>query len=42
MSVPEPPPGFAIGHWTAAEARTGCTVILPPAGTRADGGRARR
>ena len=35
MSVPEPPPGFAIGHWTAAEARTGCTVILPPAGTRA-------
>ncbi len=30
-----PPPGFAIGHWTAAEARTGCTVILPPPRTRA-------
>ncbi len=32
---PPLPPGFAIGHWTAAEAPTGCTVILPPAGTRA-------
>lgn len=30
-----PPAGFAIGHWTAPEARTGCTVVLPPAGTRA-------
>ena len=30
-----PCPGFAVGHWTAAEARTGCTVILPPPGTRA-------
>ena len=29
-SVPAPPPGFAIGHWTDAEAETGCTVILPP------------
>jgi len=36
MSGPRPlPPGFAVGHWTAAEARTGCTVILPPAGARA-------
>ena len=24
------PVGFAIGHWTDAEARTGCTVILCP------------
>ncbi len=32
---PPPPPGFAIGHWTAPTAPTGCTVILPPAGTRA-------
>lgn len=29
------PEGFAVGHWTAEEARTGCTVILPPAGARA-------
>ena len=28
------PPGFRVGHWTDPEARTGCTVILPPAGTR--------
>ena len=35
MSVPAPPAGFAIGHWTASGAPTGCTVILPPAGTRA-------
>jgi L-aminopeptidase/D-esterase-like protein len=28
------PAGFAIGHWTDAEAQTGCTVILPPAGSR--------
>ena len=36
MSDPLPQPaGFAIGHWTAEEARTGCTVVLPPAGTRA-------
>ena len=34
--VPQPPPdGFAIGHWTAPDAPTGCTVVLPPAGTRA-------
>ncbi len=30
-----PPDGFAIGHWTAPEAQTGCTVILPPPGARA-------
>jgi L-aminopeptidase/D-esterase-like protein len=35
MSEVPPPHGFAIGHWTAAEAPTGCTVVLPPAGTRA-------
>jgi L-aminopeptidase/D-esterase-like protein len=28
-----PPPRFRIGHWTDAEARTGCTVVIPPAGT---------
>ncbi len=33
MSLPPPPEGFAIGHWTGAA--TGCTVILPPAGARA-------
>jgi len=25
-------PGFRVGHWTDSEARTGCTVILPPRG----------
>jgi L-aminopeptidase/D-esterase-like protein len=28
------PDGFRIGHWTDPDARTGCTVILPPSGTR--------
>lgn len=28
------PPGFRVGHWTDPGARTGCTVILPPPGTR--------
>ena len=28
------PAGFRVGHWTDPEARTGCTVILPPPGTR--------
>jgi L-aminopeptidase/D-esterase-like protein len=32
---PPPPAGFAIGHWTAPTAPTGCTVVLPPPGTRA-------
>lgn len=35
MSPPEPPAGFEIGHWQAPAAPTGCTVILPPPGTRA-------
>jgi len=26
-------PGIRVGHWTDAEALTGCTVILPPPGT---------
>jgi len=30
----EPPSGFAIGHWTDAEGATGCTVVIPPAGSR--------
>ena len=29
-----PPAGFAIGHWTDAEAQTGCTVVIPPPGSR--------
>ena len=28
------PEGFSIGHWTDGSARTGCTVILCPPGTR--------
>lgn len=24
--------GFKVGHWTDEQARTGCTVVLPPAG----------
>ncbi len=28
------PAGFKIGHWTDAGARTGCTVVIPPPGTR--------
>jgi L-aminopeptidase/D-esterase-like protein len=28
-----PPAGFLFGHWTDPEARTGCTVVIPPAGT---------
>lgn len=31
---PSPPAGFAVGHWTDAEAETGCTVILPPPASR--------
>ncbi len=27
------PDGFAVGHWTDAEAATGCTVLLAPDGT---------
>jgi L-aminopeptidase/D-esterase-like protein len=29
--------GVRVGHWTNAEARTGCTVVLFPAGTVASG-----
>jgi L-aminopeptidase/D-esterase-like protein len=29
-----PPDGFAIGHWTDSAAATGCTVVIPPPGTR--------
>jgi len=35
--VNDPPPlpdGFRVGHWTDPDARTGCTVLLPPPGTR--------
>ena len=28
------PQGFQLGHWTAAEARTGCTVVIAPPGAR--------
>ena len=30
-------PGVRVGHWTDAAARTGCTVVLFPAGTVASG-----
>jgi L-aminopeptidase/D-esterase-like protein len=28
------PEGFAVGHWTDSEGRTGCTAVLAPPGTR--------
>ena len=28
------PQGFRVGHWTDPERRTGCTVVLPPPGSR--------
>jgi L-aminopeptidase/D-esterase-like protein len=28
------PERFAVGHWTDLESRTGCTVVIAPAGTR--------
>jgi L-aminopeptidase/D-esterase-like protein len=31
---PALPGGFRVGHWTDPQARTGCTVIVPPPGTR--------
>jgi L-aminopeptidase/D-esterase-like protein len=35
VNDPQPlPEGFAVGHWTDVETRTGCTVVIPPAGTR--------
>ena len=29
-----PPEGFVIGHWTDREGATGCSVVIPPAGSR--------
>jgi L-aminopeptidase/D-esterase-like protein len=35
MSAPPPlPEGFTVGHWTDPEGRTGCTVVIAPAGAR--------
>ena len=35
MTEPLPlPEGFAVGHWTDAQGRTGCTVVIPPVGAR--------
>jgi L-aminopeptidase/D-esterase-like protein len=35
MTNPLPPPGgFRVGHWTDADSRTGCTVVLAPSGAR--------
>jgi L-aminopeptidase/D-esterase-like protein len=35
MTEPAPlPEGFAVGHWGDAEGQTGCTVVLPPPGSR--------
>ena len=31
--TPTLPPGFSVGHWTDRERWTGCTVVLPPAGS---------
>jgi L-aminopeptidase/D-esterase-like protein len=28
------PAGYRIGHWTDPEAGTGCTVVIPPSGSR--------
>jgi L-aminopeptidase/D-esterase-like protein len=28
------PEGFAVGHWTDLESRTGCTVVIAPPGAR--------
>jgi L-aminopeptidase/D-esterase-like protein len=35
VSEPLPlPDGFQVGHWSDPDARTGCTVVIPPPGTR--------
>jgi len=35
VSEPLPlPEGFAVGHWSDPEGRTGCTVVIPPPDTR--------
>jgi L-aminopeptidase/D-esterase-like protein len=31
---PALPEGFAVGHWSDPEGRTGCTVVIPPQGTK--------
>jgi L-aminopeptidase/D-esterase-like protein len=31
---PSLPDGFEVGHWTDRDAETGCTVVIPPPGTR--------
>ena len=31
LSLPE---GFEVGHWSDPEGKTGCTVVLPPEGSR--------
>jgi L-aminopeptidase/D-esterase-like protein len=28
------PSGYRVGHWSDPEARTGCTVVIPPPGSR--------
>ncbi|MGH2981828.1 MAG: P1 family peptidase, partial [Solirubrobacterales bacterium] len=30
-----PPEGFLVGHWSDARARTGCTAVIAPVGSRA-------
>jgi L-aminopeptidase/D-esterase-like protein len=35
MAHPVPlPEDFAVGHWTRADGNTGCTVVVPPRGSR--------
>ena len=35
MSEPQPlPDGFSVGHWSDPEGLTGCSVVIPPPGTR--------
>ncbi|MGZ5307683.1 MAG: P1 family peptidase [Solirubrobacterales bacterium] len=35
MSDPSPlPDGYSVGHWSDEQARTGCTVVIPPEGSR--------
>jgi L-aminopeptidase/D-esterase-like protein len=33
VTEPPLPDGFSVGHWSDREARTGCTVVIPPPGT---------
>ena len=37
MTAVELPEGFACGHWTDTDARTGCTVLLAPPGAVGSG-----